>query len=639
MKRACFVWFLLFSVQAARAHLPGSTNPILIPYALTGEIPLAGHLYRFADPTGQLNIHQVVARRQHGAFRLSPALTVRQDFGYSTTGAHWLFFELEGSENAAEWNRLMLEIEYANLDDLTLYEVRHDTIQVLGRAGDHFPFRKRPYLNNNYAFPIRLRAGQTSQYFLRVNQSYATLSFFVRLWPRQAFLASDRNEYFLWGIFIGIVCLILVLNFVMLLAVRDWIYLWYNLYLHFITMHLFCDAGLGFQYLWPDSPHLNDFLPVYLYVWAAMVAQTTFMQYFIHQKRSTSRVYRWVNAFKWLVVGCLTVAIGMPLFDVAGHKQYMYRFVSLATSYFVPVIVVLTAMSLYEKAMRGEGGKMVRYYGYALAVQFTGYGLVAFMNFCQAQGWPLPFDVETYVLLGGTLLTDLVFFTYGLAYRYMNTLHGNQQLELDLLQSRQEAQQQVIHSLQDERRRLAQDLHDDVGPLLATAKGYLSRLYRSSQTLGLQQAQTLLDEAADELRALSHQLLPRQLAQSGLPGALAEACHQASRRGAPVQFVSLGQGRTLGEQRDQMLFSMAVQLIRIAQQQPMVTDITVQVLFHEDAVTLSVEDDGQSAVLPESDLMHLRAKADLVGATFLLDNFETGNSALVSLSVPNPSLV
>ncbi|WP_221307443.1 sensor histidine kinase [Rhabdobacter roseus] len=596
-----------------------------------------GHLHRFTDPTGRLDIHQVVIRQQNGAFHLSPARTVRQDFGYSTTEAHWLFFELAGSENSADGNRLMLEIEYANLDDLTLYEVSNDTIRLLGRTGDHFRFRERPYLNNNYAFPIRLRAGQTSQYFLRVNQSYATLSFFVRLWPRQAFLASDRNEYFLWGIFIGIVCLILVLNFVMLLAVRDWIYLWYNLYLHFITMHLFCDAGLGFQYLWPDSPHLNDFMPVYLYVWAAMVAQTTFMQYFINQDRSHSRVYRWVNAFKWFVVGCLAVAIAMPLFDVAGHKQYMYQFVSLATSYFVPVIVVLTALSLYEKVTRGEGEKMVRYYGYALAVQFTGYGLVAVMNFCQAQGWPLPFDVETYVVLGGTLLTDLVFFTYGLAYRYMHTLHGNQQLELGLLQSQQEAQQQVIHSLQDERRRLAQDLHDDVGPLLATAKGYLSRFDRVSRISGLQRAQTLLDEAADELRALSHQLLPRQLAQSGLASALAEACHQASRRGAPVQFVSLGQGRTLGEQRDQMLFSMAVQLIRIAQQQTMVTEITAQLLFHEDEVSLSVEDNGQSSAFTDSDLINLRAKADLVGATLLLDNFEAGNSALVSL--PNPTLV
>ena len=229
------------------------------------------------------------------------------------------------------------------------------------------------------------------------------------------------------------------------------------------------------------------------------------------------------------------------------------------------MIIVLTVLRLYEKKKRGKVDKMVRYYGYALAVQFTGYGLVALMNLCQANGWPLPFDVETYVVLGATLLIDLVFFTYGLAFRYMQRQHGNQQLELDLLQNRQEAQQQVIHSLNDERSRLAQDLHDDVGPLLATAKGYLSRFARTEPAPSLQQAQTLLDEAADELRLLSHELLPRQLAQSGLASALAEACRQAGRRGVPVEFITMGVPLPLDSRREQILFNIAVHLIRAAQ--------------------------------------------------------------------------
>uniref|UniRef100_UPI00359378F2 sensor histidine kinase n=1 Tax=Persicitalea sp. TaxID=3100273 RepID=UPI00359378F2 len=446
------------------------------------------------------------------------------------------------------------------------------------------------------------------------------------------------TEYFLWGIFLGIVCLILVLNFVMLLAVRDWIYLWYNLYMHFICMHLFCDAGLGFQYLWPDTPRLNDFMPVYLYVWAAAVAQTTFMQYFIDQNRQNSRLYRWVNAFKWLITGLLVLAIGVQGLEVPGREQYMYRFVSLTTSYLVPVILVLTILSLYEKIKRGEGDRMVRYYGYALAVQFAGYGLVAFMNLCQANGWPLPFDLETYLVLGATLLIDLVFFTYGLAYRHVTTLQGNQQLELDLLQNRQEAQQQVIDSLQDERRRLAQDLHDDVGPLLATAKGYLSRLDRSSPTTLLQRAQRLLDEAADELRTLSHQLLPRQLAQTGLAGALAEASRQASRRGIPVQFVTMGEARPLGEQREQLLFSLAVQLIRRAQNHAQVNEVTVQLLYHEEQVNLSVEDNGQPSSLAEAVAASLQSKADLLRADLLFDTNDAGHSVMVSVSIANPAL-
>lgn len=643
MKRAGLVWFLVLLTQVVLAYYPIISTAIVVPPGLNGEISLRRHVYRYTDSKSQFNIRQILECRRNGDLRPSPSETVRQDFGYNTTAAQWLFFELESPDNSPDGRgaapqRLMLEIEYANLDDLELYEVSGDTIRSLGRTGDHFRFQTRPYLNNNYVIPIRLRAGQVSQYFLRVNQSYATLSFSMRLWSRPAFLASDRIEYFWWGIFIGIVCLVQVLNFVMLLALRDWIYLWYNLYLHFIVMHLFCDAGLGFQYLWPDTPRLSEFMPVYLYVWAAMVAQTTFMQHFIRQNRHNSRMHRWVNAFKWLVTGLLAAAIGVQAFEVPGRELYMYQFVSLATSYLVPVIIVLTILSLYEKIKRGEADKMVHYYGYALVVQFTGYGLVAFMNFCQTQGWPLPFDVETYVVLGATLLTDLVFFTYGLTYRYMQTLHGNQQLTLDLLRSQQEAQQQVIHSLEDERQRLAQDLHDDVGPLLATAKGYLSRLTLNNQAPPLQRAQALLDEAADELRLLSHELLPRQLAQSGLAPALAEACRQAARRGIPVEFVTLGQAQPLDARREKMLFSLAVQLIRAAQQRPRASGVTVQLLYHQDQANLSVEDDGQPADLAASGELNLSTKADLLGSSLLLDATEAGNSVMLGIPVTNPAL-
>ena len=635
MKHCRYLWVLLLLAETLCAQPPGPASASL-PNP-PGTVPLQKLLVHLVDSTGQLSIRQVIQRRQAGQFHPSVFQTDRQDFGYTTTATHWLFFELRNPANAPRLTRLMLEIEYANIDELQLYEVNNDSIQTVGPTGDRFQYAQRPYQNNNYVFPIQLRAGQQTGYYLRVKQPYAILSFAMQLWHRPAFVATDRTEYFLWGIYVGIICMLIVLNGVMLLALRDYIYLWYSLYLHFITMHLFSDSGLGFQYLWPTVPHLNEFSPVYLYVWAAMVAQTTFMQYFIHQNRQNSRIYPWVNAFKIGVTALLIAAILVPLLQLPGRERYMYQAVSLATSFFVPVVIGLTLISLYER--RRDGGKVVRYYGYALTVQFMGYGLAAVMNFCQAQGWPLPFDIETYVILGLSVLIDLVFFTYGLTYRYTQSAKQNQHLELTLLASRQEAQQQVIASLEDERQRLAQDLHDDVGPLLATAKGYLSRLFRTEPSPPLQQAQTLIDEAADELRTLSHQLLPRHTAEQPVANAIAEVCHKLGSRGVPVRFLSLGEARPLSGQREQLLFSMATQLIRNARQHPQATEVLVQLLYHEEQLNLSVEDDGQPAYASTGDIAHLRAKADLLKAELLIDATETGNSVMVSVLIANPATV
>ncbi|HEX9956497.1 MAG TPA: 7TM-DISM domain-containing protein [Fibrella sp.] len=598
-----------------------------------GEIPLQNRLFHLTDSTGKLTIHQVIDRQRAGLFQKQKSLTTRQDFGYNTTATHWLFFALDTPLTIPQQRQLMLEIEYANLDELQLIEVSNGQIKSLGLTGDRFQFRQRPYQSNNYVFPIRLRAGQQAQYYLRVKQSHAILSFSMQLWHRPAFLASDRTEYFLWGVYIGIICIVLVLNMVMLVALRDWIYVWYSLYLHLITMHLFSDAGLGFQYLWPTLPTINEFSPVYLYVWAAMVAQLTFMQYFIHQNSRKSRAFRWVNAFKVFVTGALLGAIAIQLLDLPGHERYMYKVASVGTSCFVPVFVLLMLISLYER--RRERDPMVRYYGYALAVQFTGYVLVTAINFCQARGWPLPFDVETYVVLGLSVLTDLAFFTYGLAYRYTHAQQHNQQLALSLLHNRQNAQQQVIDSLKDERQRLAQDLHDDIGPLLATAKGYLSRLARATPADPLQKAQTLLDEAANELRTLSHQLLPGHADQTDLTSAIAETARKLSGGGVPVRFVSAGQVKPLDPQREQLLFSLATQLIRNARQHEQATEVTVQLLYHDEQLNLSVEDNGLPANMPEADLVSLRTKTELLKAELLIDATDDGNSLMVSLPITN----
>lgn len=638
MKRIYCLWFflLLTGVGNAQPSQP-SIGVIPVRFDATGEVSLQNHLSHLIDSTGELSIRQVTERQRMGQFQPLTSLTNRQDFGYNTTATHWLFFALQNTAKAPSQTRLMLEIEYANLDELQLFEITEDSIQTAGPIGDRFLYTQRPYQNNNYVFPISLRAGQQIGYYLRVKQPHAILSFSMQLWHRPAFVASDRIEYFLWGIYVGIICIVLVLNFVMLLALRDWIYVWYSLYLHFVTMHIFSDSGLGFQYLWPSVPYLNEFSPVYLYVWATMVAQTTFMQYFIHQNRRNSRVYGWVNAFKIIVTVALTVAIAVHWLKVPGREMYMYQIESLATTCFVPMMALLMILSLYEKSRtKHTDDKVVRYYSYALAVQFSGYALVAFTNFCQVQGWPLPFDVESYVIMGLSVLIDLLFFTYGLTYRYKQAEEKNQQLELNLLHNQQLAQHQVIASLDAERQRLAQDLHDDIGPLLSTAKGYLSRLFRTEPSPSLQQAQNLVDEAADELRALSHQLLPRHTTEQPLANAVAEVCRKLGARGTPVQFMSLGEAQPLDGPREQLLFSIAIQLIRNARQHQQATEVLVQLLYHEEQVNLSVEDDGQPTPLSLIDIDHLRAKADLLKAELLIDSTEAGNSVMVSVLIANP---
>ena len=621
--KTLLAFFLLFTTFSFAQAKP-CYKPLIINKS--NEFLLKNHLYHFEDSAGQVDIVQAIQLQKQGQFKESFSSTARQDFGYNKS-FHWLFFEAEASNDAS----LMLEIEYANIDHLELFEVnKNGQVRSLGSSGDRFKHVQRPFTSNNYVFPIKLN--EKAKYFLLIDQRNAILSFSIRLWNRPAFLQTDREEYFIWGGFIGAICIVWIINLVMLLITKDWIYFWYSIYGHCMTMHLFSDAGLGFQYLWPNAPIINQYDPVYLYIWVAMIAQVTFMQYFISQNRRNSRIYWWNNAFKIVLMVALFSAIGIHFFDISGKEIYMYKVVSKATSYFVLVIVMLTAISLYERWHEQE--KMVRYYGYALIVQFLGYMAVAAINYCQSQGWALPFDVETYVIIGITVLFDTVFFSYGLAYRYNLFQLKNKALEINLLQAQQVSQQRIIEALEYERRRLAQDLHDDVGATLSTAKGYLSVLNRKETSLKLVQAQFMLDEAAEELRTISHQLMPKNFDKTGLAKAVEETLHKISSDQLYFQFMCIGQPQKLNREAETLIFRIVNELVGNVQKHAKATEATVQLVYHDTFLNLIVEDNGIGFHTHQGEgvgLRNLRTKAEYLNAELSIDTNERGTSVILTI--------
>ncbi len=93
----------------------------------------------------------------------------------------------------------------------------------------------------------------------------------------------------------------------------------------------------------------------------------------------------------------------------------------------------------------------------------------------------------------------------------------------------QEEQQQMmlqasIQSQEEERQRIAADLHDDAGPLLATVRLYLNEnLIHQDQGTQLQSiynAKQIIDDTIQLIRNMSHSLIPPTLKNFGLESAV-----------------------------------------------------------------------------------------------------------------------
>ena len=82
----------------------------------------------------------------------------------------------------------------------------------------------------------------------------------------------------------------------------------------------------------------------------------------------------------------------------------------------------------------------------------------------------------------------------------------------------------MIEGQESERIRIAKDLHDGLGGLLSTVKAHFSNIQAEIKRIESLQiydrAQEMMDEACDEVRRISHNLMPNTLRLEGLSSAV-----------------------------------------------------------------------------------------------------------------------
>src|SRR3954467_12358354 len=108
------------------------------------------------------------------------------------------------------------------------------------------------------------------------------------------------------------------------------------------------------------------------------------------------------------------------------------------------------------------------------------------------------------------------------------------------LQQMEKRQQKIllnasIRLQEEERQRLAADLHDDAGPLLATARLYLNENLvnqdKSTQLQSIFQARQIIDDTIQLIRNISHSLMPPTLKNFGLESAINDLFQKISGSG------------------------------------------------------------------------------------------------------------
>lgn len=204
---------------------------------------------------------------------------------------------------------------------------------------------------------------------------------------------------------------------------------------------------------------------------------------------------------------------------------------------------------------------------------------------------------KQYMLLsiGATLVALLI---AGLLYansRYKKRQHAKQ---MQSLQQQKEIQilQALMQGEEKERSRIAKNLHDGVAGMLAAVKMHFSSVPGVDDLMhseGYQQGMKLLNEATQEIRKTSHNLMPEVLLQHGLDEALRRFCNSVNNsKVLQIQYDSWGEVDRFSDTFELSVYRIVQELVNNIIKHSRATQAMVQLSQQDDVLSISIEDNG-----------------------------------------------
>lgn len=218
----------------------------------------------------------------------------------------------------------------------------------------------------------------------------------------------------------------------------------------------------------------------------------------------------------------------------------------------------------------------------------------------------------------------------------------------------QELLQQVITAQEGERRRIAYELHDEIGQMLTAVQMSLLQLSNGINTddetlkKRLQRSRALTERTVSDLRGIIAALRPTVLDQLGLVAALEWICdHTLTPINIQFDFEMSGMAQRLPEILETIFFRIAQEAIQNIARHSKATHVHIQLNRDDEQVVMKIIDNGQGIELEMINesreaghglgLEGMRERAALAGGTVTI-NSTSGQGTAVSVIIPLTSL-
>ena len=241
----------------------------------------------------------------------------------------------------------------------------------------------------------------------------------------------------------------------------------------------------------------------------------------------------------------------------------------------------------------------------------------------------------------GSLL-EITIMAFGLFYSLLEQMKEKEKHVLALEQEQTDTLKKLITVKDNERKRIAADLHDNIGPLLAALKINFRRIIQRPANLQEELAdktEAIIDDAIAEIRNVAHNLMPKGLSSNGLINTLTEYFENTQQLYSKNILFTHHVSEQLNAELQTNLYRIICELVLNAARHSKAAFINVHIQCSKGKVTLSVYDDGQGFIKQQQQakqtlgLQSAESRVHYLKGAFSLQT-QNGKGTIIDIEIP-----
>ena len=380
--RIIFIVFLLFRTFAADAQI------ITLDADTDEKIITINQLKFYQDATGNDTFDDIFYQPE--LFRSDPNFALK-DFDPAST--YWVRMKVNfPKDSEKQW---IIEFYDQTIDHIEAYIPQQGGGFKKFVLGDQYTFDSKPFKHKNFEIALDGQLqGIREFYFMFKSSSNADVRIAIRSVNR--FIHYSLNEYYLYGLFYGMILIISLYNLLIYSAIREKKHVYYTFYILSVGVYAMCVDGIAYQYLWPSWPQWNQIsygVALFSLIFWALV----FGQRFLNTNVRAPRLHVIIN---W------TIALRSALFLYAlfvDNSIFEIRNIEI-----IPLSLIFYAgIDVWVR-----GYKPARFFVMAYGVLFLGFLSKALLTISI-----IPFNIISYYSLHICFLLEMLFLSFALSDR------------------------------------------------------------------------------------------------------------------------------------------------------------------------------------------------------------------------------